>query len=278
MTHKTHEFFWNTSDGIKVYGHYWTPEGEIKGVISIVHGFGEHIHRYGPLADYLTKEGFALVGCDLRGHGRSGGKKGHTPSYDHLLNQIEDLLMKTEEYFPEIPRFLYGHSMGGNLVLNYLLERNSKLNGAVVTSPWLGLPKEPPKWQVLLGKMMLKIYPAWTDSAKMDASKISRIPEEVRKYETDPLIHDKITASLYFSVSEKAVSALEAEGLFQTPVLLLHGTADQLTSFDHTKRFAEKFKHTVTFIPFTGGYHELINDLERERVFGEIGNWLKKHL
>src|SRR5215211_8837925 len=110
-----------SSDGVSLYRQSWAPEGEAKAVVTLIHGFGEHSGRYPHVAEALTAEGYTLVAGDHRGHGRSQGLRGHTPTYDHLMDDIGGLLADAARRFPGRPSFIYGHSMGANLTLNYAL-------------------------------------------------------------------------------------------------------------------------------------------------------------
>lgn len=96
---------------------------------------GEHSGPYNYIADQITQAGYTLLSFDLRGHGQSQGSRGHTPSYETLLNDINFFLNEVDKNFPELPHFLYGHSLGGNLVLNYILRRQSHLKGVIATDP-----------------------------------------------------------------------------------------------------------------------------------------------
>lgn len=274
----TEEFHWRSIDDLNIYGKYWAPVKEIKGVVCLVHGMGEHCSRYEFVGKFLSDNGIAMIGYDQRGHGKSEGKRGHTPSYDHLLQGVDNLIHKAKELFPELPLVLYGHSMGGNLVLNYVMERKPILNGVIASSPWLRLAFEPPAIQVKLGHLMKKIYPAFSQSTGLDTKAISRVAEEVRKYESDPLVHDKITAMMFTSVYDAGMRALATPEELELPLLLFHGSADKLTSHDASKEFAAKVKSDVTFKTFEGAFHETHNDLCRAEVLQLIKNWVEERL
>lgn len=275
---KVEEFSWKTTDGLQIYGKYWAPENSIKGVVCLVHGMGEHINRYAHVGELLTDHGYALIGFDQRGHGNSEGKRGHTPSYDHLLNSVDDLLSKAGEYFPEIPQVLYGHSMGGGLVLNYVAEWQPNIAGLIVSSPWLKLAFEPPALQVKLGKLMNKIYPAFAQSSKLDTKAISRNPDEVKKYENDTLVHDMISAKFFLEAYEYGLQVMQRGADIHVPVLIYHGTADKLTSDAATKEFARTINGDVTFRLFDGSYHEIHNDLNKDELFDLMIQWLDEHV
>ncbi len=111
---ETFEWNWKTADGLQMYAQGWSPtqsvlrEGEIKAAICLVHGHGEHTGRYAHVGAALTEKGYSLLGFDLRGHGKSAGPRGHTPSYDALLDDIAAFFGQIEGRYPGLPRFLYG--------------------------------------------------------------------------------------------------------------------------------------------------------------------------
>lgn len=275
---KTKEFSWKTIDDLEIYGKYWAPENDIKAVLCLVHGMGEHINRYNHFAEDIVKAGYAIIGFDQRGHGKSKGQRGHSPSYEHLLYSVDDLLNKAEEFFPETPRFLMGHSMGGNLVINYALDREPKIKGVIASSPLLRLAFDPPAWKTTLGNLVKNIFPSLPQFSNLDAKTISRIPEEVKKYEADKLVHDSITPGMYFGFMEKGEYAMQHAAEFPLPLLIYHGTGDQLTSHVASKEFAEKVGAKAQLQLFEGGYHETHHDHDRDKAISMICDWLQKQL
>ena len=167
------EFDLYTKDGLKLYGQSWEPDGKPDAIVCLLHGFNEHSGRYAHLADALIGKAYALIVCDLRGHGKSQGCRGHTPSYDALLDDIDQLYNLAEERYPGVPCFLYGHSMGGNLALNYILSQRKKPAGAIITGPWLRLSYDPPVVKVALGKIMSNIWPTFSQPAGLETKALS---------------------------------------------------------------------------------------------------------
>ena len=266
----------NSKDTLELFGHAFPSENPPKAIVCMVHGHGEHIERYEHLALALNNANYTFVGFDHRGHGQSAGTRGHIPSYDTLLDDIDVFLAEIENDYPNVPRILYGHSMGGNLVLNYALRRKPDIVGIISTSPWLRLAFEPPAIQVFMGKMMNKIYPAFIMSSGLETSSLSRNQDVVRAYEEDPLVHDKISARLFVGMYESGLWALEhAEG-FSLPLLLMHGSADEITSAEASREFAEKAGENVTLKIWDGLYHETHNEPEQGDVFKKIIDWLNK--
>ena len=275
---ETYEWNWKTSDGLQMYSKGWAPQGKPKAVVCLVHGHGEHIGRYEHVATALTEKGFSLLGFDLRGHGKSSGPRGHTPSYDALMDDIATFFGQVEARYPELPRFLYGHSLGGNLVLNYALSRKPALRGVIATGPLLKLAFEPPASKVSLGRMMNRIWPGFTQASGLETSALSHDVEVVRAYENDPLVHAKISARLFVDMYEAGLWALEHAAEFQLPLLLMHGTADRLTSAEASRQFGEAGGKHVMLKLWDGWYHEIHNEPEKDEVFKVMTDWLDKYL
>jgi acylglycerol lipase len=271
---KIAEWKWKSRDGIDLYARSWTPEEPPKAVICLVHGHGEHINRYNHVGEAYANAGYAIQGYDSRGHGQSGGPRGYTPSYEALLNDTSDFLTDAKKRYPALPVFLHGHSMGGNQVLNYTLRNPNELRGAIVTDPWLKLLSKPGPILAALVKAINVVYPAYTQASGLDQKAISRDPEEVRKYATDPLNHDRITARLFTVMEAHALWALEHAAELKVPMLLIHGSADGLSSCIGSKEFAQKAGSTVTLRIWDGLYHEPHNEPEKAEVLRAMTDWV----
>lgn len=266
-----------SKDGLELFVHAFPSEEPPKAIVCLVHGHGEHIERYEHLASYLNDAQYSMIGFDLRGHGQSGGSRGHTPSYEALLDDIDTFLDEVRKDYPNLPLFLYGHSMGGNLVLNYAMRRKPDVKGVIATGPWLKLAFEPSKTQVMLAKMMQKLFPAFTQNSDLATDALSRDPDVVRAYEEDPYVHDKISARLFMVIHNSGLWALEHAAEFPLPLLLMHGGADRITSAEASKAFGEKAKEKTDLKIWEGLYHEIHNEPEKEEVFKTIVEWLDAH-
>ena len=265
------------SNNIEIYVGYIQPK-EVKGVLVLVHGFGEHSGRYMEnVIPMLLGTGLAVVVYDNFGHGKSGGKQGHCPSYEALLQLLDEVIEKAGSLFPQVPQFLYGHSMGGNLVLNYALRNTTNLKGIIASSPYLRLAFQPPKWKMVLGKAMLNVWPSITLPAGLDPNGISRIPEEVEKYKSVPLILDKVSPMFSFPIIDSGEWAIINATSLNIETLLVHGTADPIIDFKGTMEF-HKNSNTTTLKLFEGGYHELLHDICKVALLNVIQNWLREQL
>ena len=270
------EFKFQTQN-IEIYRKHLTPETAM-GVVVLVHGFGEHSGRYtDSVIPMFNDVGLAVVAYDNIGHGKSEGKRGHCPSYEALLDVLATVIDKAKEVHPKKPVFLYGHSMGGNLVLNFAMRRKGDFAGIVATSPYLRLAFQPPKWKMVLGKMMLGIMPSITLPSGLDPNGISRIPEEVEKYKNDPLIFDAVSPMYSFQVMQAGEWAIANADQLSCKTLLLHGTGDKIIDYPGSVEFHENAGKTTLKL-FEDGYHELHNDLCKDEMLICISEWLKKRL
>jgi alpha-beta hydrolase superfamily lysophospholipase len=267
-----------SKDGIAFYIRTWEPDAKAKAVVALVHGHGEHVGRYENVASALTNAGYVQAGYDSRGHGKSTGPRGHTPSYEALMDDIAAFLSMLGEKYAGNPLFLYGHSMGGNQVINYALRRHPKIAGVIATGPWLKLAFEPPRIQVTLGRIMNNIVPSFTQPSGLDTRGLSHDAQVVRVYDNDPLNHNKVSARLFVSMYESGLWALDHASELALPLLLMHGSADPITSAVASRQFADRAGDKVTLRIWDGLYHEIHNEPAQAEVFKVMIEWLDKHL
>jgi alpha-beta hydrolase superfamily lysophospholipase len=252
-----------------------SPGEHTKAVIILVHGLGEHIQRYTFWAELFKNEGIGFLGVDLPGHGRTPGRRGSIRSYS-LTDEMLDILLKTcNQTFPGCPVYIYGHSLGGGIVLDYLLRRKPVVKGAIVTSPWLRLSFEPSKNKILMASIMKYIIPGLIQPTGLNVNHISHDMGVVEKYKKDPLVHDKISVSLFDSAMSAAKYSLIHASELNIPTLLLHGSEDLITSPDGSREFAGKTA-MVELKVWKGGYHELHNETFKEEVFKFIIDWINR--
>jgi len=271
------KFTQQAPDGVQFYFQGWQPDTPPAAVVCLVHGVGEHTGRYAHVAPALNAAGYAMLGFDLRGHGKSGGPRGHSPSFDTLMDDIGRLLAEVAQRYPGKPQFLYGHSLGGNLVLDYALRRKLVIAGVVATSPALRMTTAPPSWKLTLGKVMYKLRPSMQMTNGLDVDGLARDPAVIRAYTGDPLVHNKVSARLALDTLQAGEWALAHAAEFPLPLLLVHGTADRLTSAKATEEFAAKVPGDCTLKLWPDFYHETHNEPEKAEVLGFMVDWLQKH-
>jgi alpha-beta hydrolase superfamily lysophospholipase len=272
-----YEFSIRTEDGVRLYGQGWERDGAPRATVCLVHGLGDHSGRYGPVAAHLNEAGYAVLAYDQRGHGKSDGKRGHSPSYDRTMDDIALLLAEASARYPGSPRFLYGHSLGGSLVLNYALRRKPTLEGVIATSPGLRPAMPVAGWkQALMGPLYNRM-PGLQMPNGLDITGISRNPEVISAYRRDPLVHDRASVRFGADILSSGEWALEHAREFSLPLLLLHGSADRVTCPNASAEFASKMNGPCTFTLVGGGYHELHNEPESHQVLDAVVAWLDQH-
>jgi acylglycerol lipase len=271
----TMEFNIKLSNGQILKGTIQSPGENLRAVIILIHGIGEHIHRYDHWAAKFNKEEIGFVGVDLPGHGRSDGTRGDIKNYNLLREMIDILIKSCNKTFPGCPIYLYGHSLGGGIVLDYLLRRKPKVKGAIVTSPYLRLAFEPPKIKIVLASVMKHLLPGLIQPTGLNADQLSHDKAVDEKYKTDPLVHGKISVRLYFESAEAATYSLTHASELKVPTLILHGSDDLILSVEGSREFAGK-TNMVELKIWEGGYHELHNEPFKDEVFKYIINWIKR--
>lgn len=267
-------------DGSRRHAAEWGADEEHgpKAVIALVHGMGEHIGRYEHVAEMFTNAGYAVFGFDQVGHGQTAGKRGHTKSYPALLDGVDAMLEEAKRRFPELPIYLYGHSMGGNVTLNYVLRRKPAVAGVIVTGPWLRLAFNPPTLQLVLARVVNRLFPAYTNDRPMIGDHLTSDPVMIKRYQEDPLGHGAITARFFLSVQAAGLWALKHANEWRLPLLLMHGGTDKVTSIAASRQFAELAGSRCTFMEWPGLKHELHNELDRDEVFDVMRDWLEERL
>jgi alpha-beta hydrolase superfamily lysophospholipase len=276
---KHFETKWTTKDGLEVFGEGWEPDvRETKAVICLVHGLGEHVSRYAHVAEAFGKEGYATFGFDLRGHGRTGGPRGHFPSIEAVMQDIDLLFEQARKRYPGVPLLLYGHSLGGILVLYYGLQRKPDVKGVIATSSGLRTALENQPAKIMAAKVLGSLMPSASLPSGLDANAISRNKAVVDAYNGDPLVHDKV--SLGFGKIMLGVTkwTLEHASEFPLPLLLMHGKADTIAFPEGSIQVASALKDKSTLILWDDAFHELHNEPEQAEVFKTMLIWMDARL
>jgi alpha-beta hydrolase superfamily lysophospholipase len=243
-------------------------------VICLVHGLGEHIGRYDHVGAALTGAGYTLLGSDLRGHGKSGGPRGHSPSLEAFLSDIDSLIQQARDRYPGRPCFLYGHSLGGLLALAYVKARKPALAGVVVTGAGLRSPLQEQKFKVLLARILGSLMPTLTLPSGLDPQTISRDPQVVEAYVRDPLVHDRTTTGFGKAALQAVDGAFAGAADFRLPLLIMHGSADRLTYPAGSEEFARLVPGGAALKLWEGLYHEIHNEPEQAEVLKFMIGWL----
>ncbi len=263
-------------DGLKLYGQLWQTTVDAKAIILLSHGLSDRSERFANWATKFADNEYSFCCFDTRGNGKSEGKRGHCNDFNDFLVDIDFCFAELKKMFPNIPVILYGHSMGGNVVANYLLKRQPKIRSAIITSPWFELATNPNFFLLSLAKIAYRLAPGLVQNANINAHHLTENSELVQNYIDDPLIHDKITPAGFINIRNAGLWAIENANSLKLPTLLMQEFGDRITSFEASKRFAKIAGNICSFKEWKGNYHELHNESFSDEVFNYIINWIEK--
>jgi acylglycerol lipase len=265
----------DSTDGTRLAYRAW-PLAGADITFAVIHGHGEHSGRYLRFARGMAAHGMATYAVDLRGHGESAGQRGHVDLWSQWIDDAAAFidLVERQTNGEVIP---LGHSFGGVVMLSTV--RAGRLKNArrfIVSSPALRLKKEVPAALDGVSNVLSVVAPRLTVSNQVDPATVSRVPEVVDAYRTDPLVHGKITTRLYAEWRRASKENVAHAGEIRLPFLILAGTADRLIDPSGSKELHEKTSGVSELRMLEGRYHEPFNDLGSEEVFSIIAEWVRR--
>jgi alpha-beta hydrolase superfamily lysophospholipase len=264
------------SDGDNVVIQDWPLESgvRLRGVVILVHGLGEHAGRYDHVARQLNAWGFAVRGYDQCGHGESGGAPGSLPNDTRLLDDLADIVDSTRARMDKgVPLIVLGHSMGGLVAARFVSLGMRRVDALVLSSPALnpGLSA----FQKLLVAVLPKLFPNLRVGNGLNASYISHDPAVVAAYQSDKLVHNRISARLARFIATAGPATVALASQWKVPTLLMYAGDDRLVQPQGSRDFAAAApKALVTTHCFEGLYHEIFNELDAAPVFAALRQWL----
>lgn len=264
--------------GVRLATTIWTAEhGEPVADVVLVHGYGEHSGRYRSVAESLTDAGFRVATLDLRGHGRSTGlRRGVVDDFDLLVDDVNAFVASIRS---DRPLFLYGHSMGGLIVVRLAERDQSPFAGVVVASALLATSDSIPSPLVAVANLLGRIAPNLR-TITLDGTAISRVEAVRADYDSDPgNFRGRITAGTGRQLNLAMIAAHRDAAKLSLPMLILHGDADRLTEKSGSQRLAEEVASTdVTLRIWPGAFHELHHEPERDDVLRLITEWIARRV
>lgn len=269
------DFQYRSRDGLNLYARLQAPDGDVKGVIGLIHGLGEYGGRYCDVGRVFADRGYAFVAGDLRGHGLSQGRRAFAPRLDSFLDDFDRYIAAIRERFPGKPLFLYAFSMGSPLTAVYLAERQPHIAGAVLVS---GVYMTPLPAKV---RALSLIAPTMAVSNTLGPlrEKVCHDVAVLDAYDADSLVYKKITIGLAVIIAEAGRTALAHAGEIRTPVLIMHGDADVVAAPEGSKQLAAAVTGDATLKLWPGLYHFLnFEPGAREHIFPFVTDWCDAHL
>jgi alpha-beta hydrolase superfamily lysophospholipase len=269
------EIEWRTADGLRIYARFWPTSVDVqpKANVIIVHGTGDHAGRFEWVAEQFNEEGFSVFAADWRGNGRSDGQRGFIPSFEVLLDDLEQTIEQAKEY-SAAPVVLYGQSFGGLKVLKYAIQRKPKIAGAVISSPALRVAMKAPAWKLAIAKSLGVALPKLSLSTGIKTSQLSSDDAAIEAFEKDALRHRKMCAGTFFAMLQTGREVLGRAGELQIPTLVMHGDADTVTDHRASIELAEANPEFCELKIWPGMLHELHQDVKKEKVLQHVLCWL----
>jgi alpha-beta hydrolase superfamily lysophospholipase len=275
MRHQDGRF--ESSDGIDIFYQVWLPEMTPTAVLLIVHGLGEHSGRYQNYVDYFVPRDYALWVMDLRGCGRSGGRRGHIDRFDDYVNDLRRLHDLAREANPYGKMFVLGHSYGSLIALTYGLRHPEGLSRVISSGTALRDALPYPRWVRSIIRRAGQVVPTLSLPSGLKIEYLSRDKAVVDAYRRDPLVHSVGTlrwASESIVIREWLYSQAAN---WKLPLLMLHGGDDTICLKEGAKVFRDKIGNSrVTYREYPRMYHELHNEINKESVFADIETWLSE--
>ena len=265
--------------GTDIYYQAWLPDEDPQAVVVVVHGLGEHSGRYMNVVNHLVPLGYAIYGLDHLGHGQSEGQREVIDRFTDYTATLEDFCALVEDWQPEKPLFLLGHSMGGLIATYYLLDHQADFQGAILSAPAVMVGDGVSQMTIRVGKVLSTVAPTMGVLA-LDVHDISRDPAVVDAYVNDPLVYQGKTPARLAAEMLKTMGIVSVRmGEIRLPFIVLQGSADKLVDpagaqmlFDQASSSDKKLN------VYDGLYHEVFNEPEHDRVLSDVATWLAAHV
>jgi len=270
------EGWFDAGEGGSLYWQRWSGPGPSLPLV-ILHGGGEHSGRYGETAARLVREGYALHAFDLPGHGRSPGKRGHIRSFDVYVESVRRFIVKISEENGGQPPALIGHSLGGLVATLYAARHSPAIRCLALSSPLWGLSVPVPTWQRAFARILSPLCPSLTlNRPRLIGATLSHDPQVEQRYLSDPLVHFRASVRLYTEIQTRCRDLPRLLPALKAPLLLMQAGADRVVSPEAVQRlFPLAGSAPKRLILYEGFYHELFNEVEKERVFQDLLSFLR---
>ena len=264
--------------GLRLYRQAWVPDGDARAVVVLVHGVSEHSGRYHHVAGRLIADGYAVHTLDHRGHGRSEGSPALIDRVGNAVADLHALVEATASAHSGVPVVMLGHSMGGLLAVYFALAHQERLSGLILSAPLAALEAASPTTR-LAARVLSALTPR-LGVIGIDSALISRDPEVVRAYDTDPLVfHGKLPARTVFELERAVRSLPKRVHAITVPTLIMYGSADRLCPPAGSLGLHDCIgAQDRTLKVYDGLYHEIFNEPEQARVMEDMCAWLRERM
>lgn len=268
--------FLSRPDGARLFWRARRPaSGGAKGLVVISHGVAEHSGRYQHVIDHLAAAGYACIAVDHRGHGQSSGARVFIERFRQYTDDLQAVVAHGQQQAPGKKVIVLGHSMGGLIAIQHLIDHAGVAELAVLSGPGVGIAVAVPKWKDALGKVMAKVWPGLSIPTGIPPELVSRDPAVVKAYKDDPMVTKNATARWYTEFLGAQARAFEKAGGIKLPLLVVYGGQDGLVSTSAIETwFRQVASADKTLTPYPALFHEVLNEPEKATVLADITRWL----
>ncbi|MBZ0274355.1 lysophospholipase [bacterium] len=246
-----------------------------RAALVVCHGLGEHSGRYVELMNELAVAGVSCLAMDHKGHGKSGGKRGHVNAFDEFTYSVRHLVETAHAEYGARKVYLFGHSMGGVIAADYALRFPESIAGLVLEGAAFKIVVTVPRAKELAGRIMSQAWPGLTLGNEIPPEDLSRDPNEVAAYVADPLVHDRISARLYTEIVATAERAMARAGALTMPLLITNGGDDPIVDPEGAREFHGRVSSAdKTLTILDGMLHEPLHEIDKARAIAQIRDWI----
>ncbi|HIE77403.1 MAG TPA: alpha/beta hydrolase [Candidatus Thioglobus sp.] len=268
--------FFHDINGSNIFYQCWLPKDDIKAVLLVVHGLAEHSGRYMNIVNEFVPMGFAVYALDHIGHGKSDGIRGYVNRFSDYTNTLKIYLDKVLLWQTGKPIFLIGHSMGGLISAEFLVNYDTELAGVIFSAPSIQAPKKTSIWLVMAGKLLSKFLPK-VKLIKLTSSSVSSDQKVVSQYFDDELVYNgKTTARLAYEIFISMEMVVNNLYKINLPIIIFQGSQDKLVHPDGAQLLFESVRSSdKTLKIYSEMYHEVFNEPDHEKVLNDLRYWLE---
>ena len=275
------ESFFTGLHKTRLFYQVWEPE-KVRGHLVITHGHAEHSGCYQRLVEGLRELSFAVYAWDMRGHGRSEGKRGYAKDFEDYVKDLQLFIQHLRDDRGLYPKdlCLLGHSMGGLTQLKMLLNNSHwEFPLQVLSAPMLGVAVDVPLYKDLAALVLRSLLPGVTLGNEIKFENLTRDPEVIAEYKSDVLRHDRISAGVYLGAITTIETLRQHMDKIETPTLLQIPEQDPVVGSETSQELFRKLgsQHKVLKI-YSDRKHEIYNDLGREEVYQDVIKFITENL
>jgi len=264
-------------DGIKLYYEAYIPE-KVEATLIIVHGLSEYIASYDTFRSFLTERKIAVYGFDARGHGSSPGIRAHVNRWSEYTEDLH-LFVQLVQNEQSGKLLMFSHSMGTTIATNYLMEYQDHLDGLILCGTTIK-PVEATKWYLVpMAKLLSWVTPRVSINLKLNLDAVCSDPKVVARSKADDLRFSTVTPRWGTEILKAIERTKKNIDIYPMPLLVIHGKLDKINDFVAAKNFFEDIpSEDKSFITYENSFHEVLNDVEKEKAFEDIYRFIKEKI